>query len=153
MVISSSRNYDYVGRFAYTGTRDYTPFCTLPKALQFIDEDLGGMLQMREYCYEIVRKGAEILTTRWNTYKLVADEMQGVMINVVLPELAQSDEITQMLQLKLFEEYQITFVSGSVHIHQPEDKKVYYTRISGQVYLTEKDFEVLADAVLSLLSR
>jgi isopenicillin-N epimerase len=72
VVISSSGKYDYLGRFAYTGTRDYTAFATIPAALSFIDDYLGGMNSYRHYCKQLLRDGCDYLIEQWKTSYLVS---------------------------------------------------------------------------------
>ncbi len=72
VVISSTGRYDYLGRFAYTGTRDYTAFATIPHAMDFIDCYLGGMTKMRSYCTGLLEKGCTLLIESWNTGYLVS---------------------------------------------------------------------------------
>ena len=70
-VISSSCVRDFIGRFAYTGTRDYTAFASIPTALRFIDSSLGGQEAVREYCFELCRQAASRPCTLWGTSLLV----------------------------------------------------------------------------------
>jgi hypothetical protein len=73
-VISSSGRYDYVGRFAYTGTRDYTPLAVLPTALEFIEKNIGGMQAYRQYCRDLLREGCQLLIEKWKSSYLVCAE-------------------------------------------------------------------------------
>ena len=52
-VISSSGLYDFVGRFAYTGTRDYTAYASIHEALDFC-EYVGGFERMMDYNHGLV---------------------------------------------------------------------------------------------------
>ena len=70
-VISSSGKHDYLGRFEYTGTRDYTAFAALPKALSFVDARLGGLNNMVRYNRALLRDGCDLLIKKWNTSYLV----------------------------------------------------------------------------------
>jgi isopenicillin-N epimerase len=72
-VISSTGRYDYVGRFAYTGTRDYAAFAALPAALDFIDTSLGGLVAMRAYCSALLKQGCDMLVQAWGTSYLVSE--------------------------------------------------------------------------------
>ena len=64
-----------VGRFEYTGTRDYTAFATLPAALRFVEQDLGGLAAMREHNTSLLRAGCNLLKDKWGTYFLVNSEL------------------------------------------------------------------------------
>ena len=53
-VISSSGLYDFVGRFAYTGTRDYTAYASINEAMDFCD--YIGFQDMMDYNHNLVVK-------------------------------------------------------------------------------------------------
>lgn len=69
-VISSSGERDFVGRFAYTGTRDYSALCAIPAGLAFW-RFLGGYKKIYPYCHNLVVQGAKLLAEKWNTILLV----------------------------------------------------------------------------------
>ena len=64
--------YPPLGRFAYTGTRDYTPFTTLPAALRFVEEELGGVQNMREYNRNLLVQASKHIIQRWGTFYVVS---------------------------------------------------------------------------------
>lgn len=70
-VISSSGEPSYIGRFRYTGTRDYTGFAALPAALAFVDT-LGGLATVQRYNHGLALQAAEYLARAWGTYLLVS---------------------------------------------------------------------------------
>jgi isopenicillin-N epimerase len=70
-VISSTGYRDFLGRYAYTGTRDYTAFAALPAAIRFRSEILGGDDAIYSYCNKLSREAADILTRLWKTTLLV----------------------------------------------------------------------------------
>jgi isopenicillin-N epimerase len=61
----------HVGRFEYTGTRDYTSLLALPAALRFIDSRLGGIAAMQKYNRALLHEGSEVVRQRWQTYYVV----------------------------------------------------------------------------------
>jgi selenocysteine lyase/cysteine desulfurase len=69
-VISSSGKQDYIGRYSYTGTRDYTAFASLPASISF-REFLGGSDAIIGYCHGLAIEAANYLTKQWNTYLIV----------------------------------------------------------------------------------
>jgi hypothetical protein len=71
-VISSTGNRDFLGRFAYTGTRDYTSLAALPAAFRFRSEILGGDKAIFRYCHSLAKEAADFLTGLWNTALLVS---------------------------------------------------------------------------------
>lgn len=149
VVISSTGKQDYVGRFEYTGTRDYVAFCSLPSAFDFIEGRLGGIAIMREYCQTLLRQGCDYLVGEWGTSYLVPLTMCGVMANVILPSNSE-EELTQ-LQRKLLDEYNLTMVFKKVPSIEREGQWIFYIRVSAQVYLEMKDFHILANAVKTIL--
>lgn len=154
-IISSTGWYDYVGRFAYTGTRDYTAFCTLSASLKFIDEVLGGMEPMRQYCRQLLRDGCDYLVKEWNTSYLVPYDMHGVMANVILP--VQSLALANQLQKRLHKERNMFIVVGAVPRASNSGNDIdvctdiVFVRISAQVYLEFQDFQLLVEAVAEIL--
>lgn len=147
-VISSTGSYDYVGRYAYTGTRDYTPFYSIPCAFDFVNNKLGGMINMRNYNESLLRKGCAHLVNEWNTGFLVPEKMTAFMSNVILP--IQTNEGCALLQKKLFDENRISLIYGNV-LSSDDDTRIYYTRISVQVYIDMNDFILLASNVKRII--
>ena len=70
-VISSSGQHDFIGRYAYTGTRDYTAFAAIPAAMQF-QLSLGGSTQISNYLHKLVVEASLLLASAWNTSLLVS---------------------------------------------------------------------------------
>lgn len=70
-VISSSGDFSFVGRFKYTGTRDYTALSSIPAGLQFIAQ-LGGLQTVRDYTHSLAVEAAQFLAAAWNTSLLVS---------------------------------------------------------------------------------
>lgn len=149
-VISSTGYYDYVGRFAYTGTRDYTPFVTIPAGLQFIESNLGGLESMRVYNRELLQRGSEYLVAQWGTSYLIPMDMCVFMANVILPKIESQEEAVS-LQKRLFDEHNVSMVFGSVP-HRDGSRQIFFIRVSVQVYIEMKDFEVLAAGVQQIVS-
>lgn len=69
-VISSSGKHDYVGRFEYTGTRDYTAFAVLPDSIAYYDS--FGKGSVTKYCKELIQDALDLLIKSWKTYSLVS---------------------------------------------------------------------------------
>ena len=89
-VISSSGMRDFVGRYSYTGTRDYTAYATIYDGLKY--SSYIGFEKMQKYNHNLVVDVGRRLTKAWGTYLLVEDEnMIGNMINVVLPSTNAQD--------------------------------------------------------------
>ena len=148
-VISSTGDYTYTGRYAYTGTRDYTAFYALPAAIDFIENKLGGFKAMQNYNKKLLKEGCDFLLSEWNTSYLVSDKMTCFMSNIILPKVQNHDDCI-LLQKKLFDENNISMVFGSVN-NNNNNNKIYFTRISVQVYMEMSDFIKLGKNVKRIL--
>jgi hypothetical protein len=60
-----------LARFAYTGTRDYTAFLSLPAALSFVETELGGMAAMQRYNRDLLLAGSTLLVDSWESFFVV----------------------------------------------------------------------------------
>lgn len=150
-VISSSGKHDYVGRYSYTGTRDYTHFTSVPEALKF-REYLGGDSVIMGYCSKLANDGAKLLVNKWNTRMLVPLNMSAFLFNVVLP--SSDVDALMYVQQTLDVDYHIYFVFGSVESSTGDSTEtIWFARLSAQVYLELSDFEKLGDLVLELLKK
>jgi len=145
-VISSTGRKDFVGRFAYTGTRDYTAFATLPFAVEhFYGEVLGGREQIIMYCRDLAARAGQLCATMWNTELLIPVDMCGFMINVILP--TQDPQKVDKIQCLLDSEHNIYTVGG---VERREDgTPIYFMRLSATVYLELEDFRKMAILVKS----
>ena len=70
-VISSTGENEYLNRFRYTGTRDYTAFTAIPAAVDFL-KTLGGLKQIQQYNHSLAVAAARHLASVWNTSLLVS---------------------------------------------------------------------------------
>lgn len=149
VVISSTGWYDYLGRFAYTGTRDYTAFASIPAGLAFIDNNLGGLESMRAYCRGLIEKGSRRCIEQWNTGYLVAWEMTAptFMTNIILPNSIKTEERAKEMRDQLYKCYGLSMVYRDVPSSENPGTNIFYARLSSQVYLDESDFERLAVAI------
>jgi len=143
-VISSSGVYDYVGRFAYTGTRDYTGLAAIPEALDFCESI--GFSVMADYNHKLVTTVSCRLAAAWGTYLLVDPSMCGAMVNIVLP--CCDENAVKFMQSKLDDEYGIFVVYKTMDL----SGKIYHIlRLSAQIYLEEIDFLPLEKLVPQFL--
>jgi len=79
-VISSSGKQDFIGRYAYTGSRDYTPFCSVVNAFEF--RASLGEAQIKAYVMGLASWAAQHLAAKWGTRVLCPPHMQAFMFNV-----------------------------------------------------------------------
>eukprot|EP00668_Euglena_longa_P016643 GGOE01020931.1.p1 GENE.GGOE01020931.1~~GGOE01020931.1.p1 ORF type:complete len:426 (+),score=95.97 GGOE01020931.1:48-1325(+) len=143
--ISSSGQPDFVGRYAYTGTRDYTAFSSLPAALAFYD--MLGAARVRAYNHELAMAGAQLCATTWRTSLLVAPELCAAMANVVLP--SDDPAAVEAMQLALDRDHNVYIVCDSVP--GPAGRRIFFTRLSAQVYVELEDFRRVAFLVAQFL--
>ena len=139
-VISSSGKPDFLGRYAYVGTRDYSAYASIPAAFDF-REELGDR-NVYAYCRGLALWASDHLAYKWGTRVLVPNSMQAFMVNVELPTNSTSDATA--LQVALDKTH-------SMYIVVAEIDGIIYTRLSSQVYLEKSDFERLGALVLDIL--
>jgi hypothetical protein len=116
---------------------------------------------MIEYNHSLIVNVSRRLVLAWGTHSLVCEEMTGNMANVVLPT---KDEIeVKLLQEELDRDYNIYVVYQSIPstvATDPEvdvggihDSRVFFLRLSAQIYLEADDFVALETLVPMLLQR
>lgn len=137
-VISSMGLTDYTGRYAYTGTRDYTAFCSIPAALDFCQE-LGGHEAIAKRNHDLIIAGANLCAEKWKTFLLAPEKNYSVMADVVFPSSIQQFE---KVHLRLKNEDDIYFI-GKEYVVGGETRVI--SRLSANLYLDIKDFQILAD--------
>lgn len=151
LVISSSGKHSYVDRFAYTGTRDYTAFACIPSSFDFAEEHFGGFRRIFERNHDLIIRAANYCAAHWGTFVLVPHTLSiGVMMDVVLPPNAQSEEKLLHIQKCLDEEYKTYFVFNKTQIGP---QLTWFTRLSSQVYLEFDQFELFAERLLDVLGQ
>ena len=147
--ISSSKRKDYIGRFVYTGTRDYTPFIGIIDGINFY-YSIGPEKNIR-YCNELVKNGAKICVDIFNTDYLVDTNMCANMINVILPIIDSNNHENNInkikfIQKKLDVDHNIYFVYGTVK--KLNDENIVFTRLSAQIYNELNDYKQFAELFL-----
>ena len=172
-VISSYPAQNFVERYSYTGTRDYTAFAALPSAFEF-RQFLGGEEQIITYCHNLAVQAGWLLANMWGTNLLVSEAMSGFMVNVILPSTNRT--AIEDMQAALNSTYNIYLVTGPATSFVPSfnenptpsetlkddceesadsdmdcEPTLFITRISAQVYLELSDFSRLGELVLQLL--
>jgi len=173
-VISSDYKDDFQGSFEYTGTRDYTAFCALDACLDF--RKRFGDAEIMAYLKKLADEGGQLLAKNWQTELAAPPEMSAAMATVRLP--VSEWAVAERLQRDLFERYQtyvvcfatplplrfvtipredvIVFASDGRELPPDVDptegsKRMFWMRLSAQIYLELSDFQLLGDRVLELL--
>ncbi|USP74079.1 uncharacterized protein yc1106_01353 [Curvularia clavata] len=155
----------FIFLFDYVATMDYTPYLCIPAALEFRTQVCGGEAKIREYCYDIARKGGEvvaeilgtsILTTKSETMR------QCAFANVELPIVFKKKEEVDSSKGELDIDDAVK-VAAWIKRTAAMEKDTYFqtalhagklwVRLSGQIYLEEDDFKWAAPRLLELCER
>ncbi|CAM9330703.1 unnamed protein product [Phaeothamnion confervicola] len=132
--ISSTGRLDFVGRFAYTGTRDYTSFAAVPAAFAW-RQWAGGDAAIVAYNTELAVWAGGRLAERWGTDLLVPLSMTANMVNIRLPTPSLS--AATELQRRLAEDHDTYIVvaatGGGTNGSSNSRDGVVYCRLSAQV--------------------
>ncbi|KAF5096876.1 hypothetical protein D0Z00_002613 [Geotrichum galactomycetum] len=153
-------------KFSFIGTADYSNPIVVDAARKFRNEVCGGEHAIKDYCYNIAVKGAELFARTvpgvsvFETYTSPAPGSHSTntsMINLLLthPKLdytiaaspertAELTTIALAISKRLLHDHNVVFPFFAY------DGKLMF-RLSGQVYLDEADFEKGAEALKSVL--
>jgi len=147
-VISSTGHRDYVARFSYTGTRDYTAFATITAAFKFV-RSIGGHKAIFEYNNELILEGAQLCAHAWGTEMMVPKSMIATMADVILPSC--DVEKIRAMETNMQSKYNTFMIARDWRL--ADGRTVWITRLSAQIYLEKSDFELLAVRVLEMLRK
>jgi isopenicillin-N epimerase len=125
--------------FDWTGTRDYTPWLSVPAAIQFLER--LGPNRLRAYCNGLAAEAGQMLAARWGSELAAPPSMLGAMATVRLPEFGPADRTTAV---KLHDwlldahriEVPVLLLSGSL-----------WVRLSAPVYNGIEDYQRLGEAI------
>ena len=138
-VISWRLGEGFTAEFDWTGTRDPSPFLSLPAALDFIAS--FGADEMRAYNHDLAVNAGAMLAERFGGSQGAPAAMTSAMALAPLPEkLAAGTEEAEALRSHLLYTHNI-----EVPIIARSDR--LWARLAAQVYCQMSDFEALADAV------
>lgn len=133
-------------QFFHQGTRDDSAQLALPKALEFIDKNLGGFEEIHRYNSTLSQEAKTYLEERWNCKgtDLVCEDLQAPYLKMIrLPDLEnyeKTDEEAIHLIHDLIEKEQIVSIILCVNGE-------LYVRIATQIYNRIEDFIHFADAI------
>ena len=133
---------DYVRRFLYTGTRDYTPMIATLNALEF-REQLGDAA-IKAYMTDLAWWAGSYLSNLWNTSTIAPRAYVGSMVDVLLP-LGTLAEATALKDW-LYATYD-TFII----LHEQNGRP--YVRLSAQIFLEQADFVELGARTVEFLDK
>ncbi len=144
----------FVGNFEFTGTTDTSPYVVVAEAIKWRQEVCGGEAEIYDYCNTLVRRGAQIVSTILGTSVLAnpnaevgsSDDLQTGFLNMVKLPIdvskvkGEEAEALQWMKEAMIREYKtfafLTFWQGE-----------FWTRLSGQIYLEDGDFEWTGEAL------
>ncbi|KAK3934347.1 pyridoxal phosphate-dependent transferase [Diplogelasinospora grovesii] len=143
--------------FVKVSTTDTTPYVCVPAALKFRQEVCGGEENIRQYCEKLAREGGQRMANAFGTEVLenTSKTLQSCCFtNVRLPldfdrldvPEAAGTIIAKWIQEKTPHEYE-TYIPTKFYAG------AFWSRISGQIYLTIEDFEWAAGVLLELCKR
>lgn len=162
--------------FEWIGTDDDTPYFCIPRALQFREEVCGGEARIMEYLEDLAFRGGNFVAERLNTrcmseaengewdkpgvslLRKCAFAMVQLPIRVVdkhtplevlqdqsYPVVGVDDvpAVVRFFQTQLYERHK-TFMPSVAH------NGWFWVRLSAQVYLSDRDFEFAAEALIDV---
>lgn len=144
-VVSWGLDEGFTAEFDWTGTRDPSAWLAAPAGLEFLRG--LGFEALREYNHTLVWRAATLLCERWGGRPVAPEEMTPFMSAVPLPDaLEATAEAAQTLRDALLFQHSI-----EVPVHARRGR--LWLRLSAQVYNEIEEFERLAQAVETELSK
>lgn len=140
-VISHGYGEGFVAEFDWVGTRDASAQQALPAALDF--RETFGDEPIRQHNHNLAVRAAHLLSDAWKTPIGAPDALLGSMAAVRLPSgLGSTQAHAFEVRRRLLDEYRIQTPVWAL------DGQLWL-RISAQIYNGIKEYEVLADAILT----
>jgi selenocysteine lyase/cysteine desulfurase len=128
----------FVAEFEYTGTRDYTPWCSLNATFNF--RQWLGDANIKNYIKTLADEGANYLVQQWGTEIGVALDMSHALTNSRRP--TNNGTLVYELTHAVAREYNMEVV-----VYQ-KPVGVFWTRLSTQIYLDMTDYQYLSASLL-----
>ncbi|KAH8652229.1 putative aminotransferase family protein [Xylariales sp. PMI_506] len=156
--------------FDFTGTADTTNWLCVEAALAFRQNVCGGEQNIREYCYSMAQRGAEIAAELFGTYIMDvpgSDMRKCNFANVRMPlDLGTEEEFETPRPASTsgkIDPRRAREVSGWIQRVGCAESGIYFQnflyrgdwwwRISGMIYLEESDFRTGAEVLNKLCAR
>lgn len=139
VVISWGLDKGFALEFDWVGTRDPSPFLTVPKAFEYMAE--FGTEAVQAYNHQLVWEAAHWVCKQLGTKFEITEDMIGVMATIPLPESlgATREDGFRLRDALLFED------KIEVQLHGWRGR--LWARISAQIYNDMTDFETLTTAI------
>ncbi|KAI6710949.1 hypothetical protein JHW43_006515 [Diplocarpon mali] len=152
----------FIYLFDFVATIDYTPYMCIPAALDFRRSVCGGETRIREYCFDVARRGGDAMAAILGTSVMTTPTQtmrQCAFANVELPVTLSSGQdepgdlpieeagaVAAWLRETAAREMD-TYLQTAVHGGK------LWVRLSGQIYLEVGDFEWVAHRLGPLCER
>jgi isopenicillin-N epimerase len=138
-VISHDLGKGFTSEFDKIGTRDASPWLSVPSALAF-HEEIGGAA-MRARCHEIAVTEAAALAARWGTETGAPPQMFGTMSTIRLPGgLVVDRAVSERLKAWLWAEHR-------AEIHTMPFAGAFWTRFSVAAYNTAEECQAVGPLI------
>ncbi len=138
-VISQDYEASFQEEFAWTGTRDFTPWLSIGAAIDFLNEI--GIERSRNYIKPLLIDARKIITQAMNVEYAAPIEMLETMVAFPLPGNPKASlKYIDTLHDIIFDEYNIEVPILQVNGH-------CYLRISVNIYNELSDYQKLADVL------
>jgi len=133
--------------FDWTGTFDPTPCLCVPEAIRFMGSLLpGGWPELMRHNRELALRGRDLLCAAVNVLPPCPDDMLGSMAAAPLPDGDNGERFIDPLQQTLYDRFRIEIPVMSWPV--PPKRLI---RLSAHIYNAAKQYQVLADALRTLL--
>ncbi|XP_074650172.1 uncharacterized protein LOC141905249 [Tubulanus polymorphus] len=149
LVTSAGYGSGFSSDFIWTGLIDVSPLLSLQTVIDFWAS--VGLDKVRKYNHSLVIEAARLLVDKWNSKLIAPEESFGPMVNVQIPRKIYENieevsyEHAEYIGDQLYYRFQIEVPFKAV------DGEIY-VRISAHVYNVIEDYEVLADAIITLMN-
>jgi selenocysteine lyase/cysteine desulfurase len=128
------------------GTMDYSPYMTVPAALEF-RRQIGGEEAIQNYTHNLAREGGAYLARMYGTEVLQDEDQMGSLVDVRLPIDDPYDPVimTPGWWIDTFV-YRYTSLFAPAYMHNGS----WWVRHSAQIYNDMSDFENAAELFLEV---
>ncbi len=142
-VISHGYRENYITEFDFVGTKDYTPFLTLPKAIEYYSTI--GYEKIFSHNHNLVVKMRDRLCEAWSVPHTAPSSMLGYLATLYCP-IAQN-KMASMKNVALIHDFLWDTYRVEIPI-MPFNNKLWW-RISSQIFNSEEDYNKLLEIGMS----
>lgn len=157
----------FLSMFNFVATIDYTPYLCIPAAISFRNTVCGGEAMIRQYCFDLSKVGGSICASILETYTLpISAGRETCFTNIRLPipfwadgpKNHHGDEISTAFQPSDAEKIKVWLNKTAVeefdtYLQIGWHANVLWVRLSAQIYLELRDFELVGEKLKGLCER